>query len=264
MARPQPHPTARLRDRPGAWVDLGLTLPVFLVYHLAVVFLGVQNATDLVTGFLLSLSAGDKTKYLLATLAIGVIFAGTFALLGRGQAFRPRKFLQILIEGGVYAFVMAFGANAIVGSMFASIGGLMPSVSSAAAGLQHEGRFVGFIMSLGAGFYEELTFRVLLFGVGAKVLVWLFGHQRVNLAGTSSAGAFSLRSLVVMSGWAVGCALVFSGVHYVGPMADSFMLPSFTFRAVLGLALTLIYVTRGFAAAVWTHAIYDVWVLVLR
>jgi hypothetical protein len=263
MAPSQPLSTDRLRDRPGAWVDLGLTLPIFLLYHLAVVFLGVQNATDVVTGALLSLSAGDKTKYLLATLAIGVIFAGTFALLGRGQAFRPRKFLQIVIEGVIYAFVMAFAANAIVGSMFASIGGLAPSVTSAVAGIRNEGRFVGFIMSLGAGFYEELTFRVLLFGLGAKVLVWLFGHQRVELAGTKSA-SFSLRSVLIMAGWAVVCALVFSGVHYIGPMSDSFMLTSFTFRAVLGLALTLIFVTRGFAAAVWTHAIYDVWVLVFR
>src|SRR5437764_2565767 len=96
----------RLRDRPGAWVDLGLTLPVFLLYQIAVVFLGVQNATDMVTGTLLSLSHGDRTTYLLATFAIGVVFAGVFALLGRGQAFRPRKFAQIAIEGVVYALVM--------------------------------------------------------------------------------------------------------------------------------------------------------------
>ena len=41
-------------------------------------------------------------------------------------------------------------------------------------------------------------------------------------------------------------------------------MPSFLFRLVLGLVLTLIFVTRGFAAAVWTHALYDVWVLVFR
>lgn len=247
--------TSHLRDRPGAWVDLGLTLPIFLVYHLAVVFLGIQNATDIVTGTLLSLSAGDKTRYLLATLCIGVIFAGTFALLGRGQAFRPRKFIQILVEGTVYAFLMAMVANYVVGSLFAS-----------AATIRDESRFVGFIMSLGAGFYEELTFRVLLFGLGAKLLVWLFGGQRVLLAGTrpSAASGFSLRSLAVMTGWAIVCSLIFSGVHYVGPMSDDFALTSFTFRAVLGLLLTLIFVLRGFAAAVWTHAIYDVWVLVLR
>lgn len=257
MAEPPPLTTARLRDRPGAWVDLGLTLPIFLVYHLAVVFLGVKNATDLVTGALLSLSAGDTSTYLLATLCIGVIFVGTFALLGRGQAFRPRKFVQIMVEGVVYAFVMALVGNVVVGGLFASV--------SAAAGVQDGGRFVGFIMSLGAGFYEELTFRVLLFGLGAKVLVWLFVKQRVDLAGTSAAGAgFSLRAAAVMTAWAIACALVFSGVHYIGPLSDDFELASFTFRAVLGLVLTVIYVLRGFAAAVWTHAIYDVWVLVLR
>jgi hypothetical protein len=266
MAVVQPHPRngtglpphgvqgSGLLSRPGAWVDLGLTLPVFLVYHLAVVFLGVQNATDMVTGTLLRLSEGDKTKYLLATLAIGVIFAGTFALLGRGQAFRPQKFVQILVEGAVYAFVMAFVANFVVGSIFAS----------AAGSIREQGRFVGFIMSLGAGFYEELTFRVLLFGLGAKLLVGLFGHERVELAGTASASGFSFRSIGILVGWAITCAMIFSGVHYVGPIADTFQPMSFTFRAVLGLILTLIFVTRGFAAAVWTHAIYDVWVLVFH
>ncbi|MBX3229741.1 MAG: CPBP family intramembrane metalloprotease [Labilithrix sp.] len=242
-----------LTAKPGAWVDLGLTLPIFLVYHLAVVFLGVQNATDVVTGTLLSLSAGNKTTYLLSTLAIGVIFAGTFALAGRGQAFRPRKFLQIAIEGVVYAFTMAVFASYVVGSIFAG-----PS------SIRDEGRFVGFIMSLGAGFYEELTFRVILFGLGAKVLVKVFGNQKVELAGTQIVTRFSFRSWMVMFGWAVASALVFSGVHYVGSMSDTFHLTSFTFRAVLGLVLTLIFVTRGFAAAVWTHAIYDVWVLVFH
>lgn len=274
----------RLRDRPGAWVDLGLTLPIFLIYHFAVVFLGVQNATDMVTGALLRLSAGDKTKYLLATLAIGVIFTGVFALLGRGQAFRPRKFLQIMIEGTVYAFVMAIVTNLVVGSIFASLapagasgssvadgtsgpaGALLESAVSAAASIKEEGRFVGFIMSLGAGFYEELTFRVILFGLGAKLFLWFLGKERVELTGTSitTTRTFSLRSMAIMFAWAVGCAVVFSGVHYVGAMSDTFQLTSFTFRLVLGLILTLIYVTRGFAAAVWTHAIYDVWVLVFH
>jgi len=74
----------------------------------------------------------------------------------------------------------------------------------------------------------------------------------------------SFRSILIMAAWACVCAVIFSGVHYVGPLSDSFKLTSFTFRAVLGLALTLIFATRGFAAAVWTHAIYDVWVLVFR
>ena len=244
--------TDRLRDRPGAWVDLGLTLPIFLIYQVAVVFLGIQNATDMVTGALLRLSEGNRTTYLLATLAIGVIFVGAFALLGRGQAFHPKKFLQIAVEGVVYAVLMRVVAGFVVGSVFAG-----PNIKD-------ESRFVGFIMSLGAGFYEELAFRVILFGLGAKLLTTLFGKQKVDLTGTAPASRFNMRTLGIMVGWSVVCAVIFSSVHYIGPMSDAFQLPSFLFRAVLGLALTLIFVTRGFAAAVWTHALYDVWVLVFR
>ena len=243
----------RLSDRAGAWVDLGLTLPIFLVYQVAVVFLGVQNATDMVTGALLSLSDGNRTTYLLATFAIGVIFAGAFALLGRGQAFRPHKFIQIAIEGVVYAVLMRVVAGYVVGSLFAG-----PST------IADQGRFVGFVMSLGAGFYEELAFRVVLFGLGAKLLVFLFAKQRVDITGTTPTSRFSLRALGIMVAWSIVCAVIFSSVHYVGAMSDSFALPSFLFRLVLGLVLTLIFATRGFAAAVWTHALYDVWVLVFR
>jgi membrane protease YdiL (CAAX protease family) len=142
----------------------------------------------------------------------------------------------------------------------------------APASIQEQGPFVGFVMSLGAGFYEELSFRVILFGLGAKVLVWLLAHEKVELTGTDAlmAGATTkkqkstLGSWFIMLVWAVVCALVFSGVHYVGAMGDSFKITSFAFRAMLGLVLTLIYVTRGFAAAVWTHAVYDIWVLVFH
>jgi len=241
----------RFRDRPGAWVDLGLTLPIFLIYQVAVVFLGIQNGTDMVTGALLRLSDGNRTTYLLATFAIGVIFAGAFALLGRGQAFRPQKFLQIAIEGVVYAVLMRVVAGYVVGSVFAG-------------NIKDESRFVGFIMSMGAGFYEELSFRVILFGLGAKLLTTLFARQKVDLTGTAPTSRFNMRTLGIMMAWSFVCAVIFSAVHYIGPLSDSFAMPSFLFRLVLGLVLTLIFVTRGFAAAVWTHALYDVWVLVFR
>ncbi len=241
--------TERLQDKPGAWVDLGLTLPIFVIYHLGVVFLRVQNATDIVTAPLLRLAQGDRLWYVGITASIGVVFASVFALLGRGHAFRPQKFFQIAVEGIVYATAMRLLAAYVVGRLFA-------------AGTIKEGdALVSFIMSLGAGFYEELAFRVLLFGMGAKAIVWLFARQRLGLVEGNS--RLTLRSAAYMFLWGVVCAAIFSGVHYVGAYGDPFQLTSFTFRLVLGLALTLIYVTRGFAAAVWTHAAYDVWVMVL-
>ncbi len=92
------------------------------------------------------------------------------------------------------------------------------------------------------------------------MLVWLFAGQHVALIGRSQ--RLSARAVGVMVLWALACAAAFSAMHYVGPFGEPFEARSFVARAVLGLALTLVYASRGFAAAVWTHTLYDVWVLV--
>lgn len=238
-------------SKPGPLVELSLTLPIFLVYHLGVVFLRVRNGTDLVTGELLRIAEGSRWLYLAITSAIGLVFAGVFAWLGRGEAFQRSKFLQIAVEGAFYAFLMRLLGGYIVTRVFAAAG--VP--------MEGQGPFVGVVMSLGAGFYEELTFRVLLFGMGAKAMVWAFAGEHVGLV--QGGPPLSFRAGMMMIGWAVVSALFFSAIHYIGPLADPFALPSFSFRWVLGLSLTLIFVLRGFAAAVWTHALYDIGVLVL-
>jgi hypothetical protein len=252
----------RLADKPGAWVDLALTLPIFVGYQLGVVFLRVKNASDLVTGPLLQLANGSRVNYLGMTLAIGVVFAGIFALLGRGQAFRFGKFVQIALEGAVYAVVMRIGANFIVGRLpMLTLGLGTRAQTIAATSPLGSDPLTGFVMSLGAGFYEELAFRVVLFGLGAKLLVLLLARERMSLV--EQGPRLTFRAFVIMTIWAFVSAAIFSGVHYVGALGDNFQLGSFVFRFVLGLALTLIFVLRGFAAAVWTHALYDAWVLVL-
>ena len=143
---------APLPKKSDAFTDLVLTLPIFLAYHLGVVFLNIRNASDVVTGVLMQLAEGNKAVYLLITLAVGVVFATVFGILGRGHAFKMTKFVQIAIEGVVYAFLMRLVGSFVVGEMF--------------AGKVTIHGFPGFIMSLGAGFYEELTYRFLLFGVG--------------------------------------------------------------------------------------------------
>jgi hypothetical protein len=244
------HDPEALSAKPGAWAELALTLPVFLAYQLGVVFLHVRNATDLVTGELLRISGGDLGAYLGLTVGMGLALFVVFGLLGRGESLSGRKILQIMVEGAAYAIAMSTATSWVVGKLFAG-------PPAAAVG----GPVSGLIMSFGAGFYEELAFRVVLFGLGAKLLVWLFAHQHVSLVGASPRP--SLRAILIMSVWAIVCAALFSGMHYLGAMGDPFDARSFVARAVLGLALTLVYAMRGFAAAVWTHALYDIWVLVL-
>ena len=239
-----------LAAKPGAWVELALTLPVFLTYQLGVVFLNVRNATDVVTARLLEFSHGDRLTYLGITAALGLAMVVVFAILGRGEVLRARKLVQIAVEGAAYAIAMGAATSWIVGKLFA---GPVAAVAT-------RDPFTGLVMSLGAGFYEELAFRVALFGLGAKILVWLFAKQHVGLV--RRAPPRRMGAIFVMVLWAFASAAVFSGMHYFGPLGDAFDLRSFAARAVLGLALTLVYATRGFAAAVWTHALYDVWVLV--
>jgi membrane protease YdiL (CAAX protease family) len=152
---------------------------------------------------------------------------------------------------------MGFSVPVLVGHLFARAGA--PSTVESA------GRIAGLIMSCGAGFYEELAFRVVLFGLGGKLLVWLFAHERVDvLAGTDAKPKRSFRAALVLLAWGLIAAVVFSAIHYIGPMGDTFQLASFVARAMLGAILTLVFVARGFAIAVWTHALYDMWILVVR
>jgi hypothetical protein len=237
---------ARPERRSGSdpWSDLALTLPFFVIYHLGVVFLPVRNAADLVTLELVKLADNDLAKYGGLTLAIGVVFVAVLAVLGRHRELRWQRFAWAASEGVLYAVAMRLAAGYVVGKLRLAGGDMAP-------GVEAPGVFAGLVLAVGAGFYEEIAFRVILFGLGAKVLR-LFAEP---------IPVVQVRLLTF--GWAVFVAAAFSGWHYVGALGDPFELKSFVFRWVCGLAFTLIYVFRGFGPAVWTHAVYDIWVLVL-
>ncbi|MBM4358441.1 MAG: CPBP family intramembrane metalloprotease [Deltaproteobacteria bacterium] len=221
----------------NAWTDLALTMPIFVGYHLGVVTLNVRNAADFFTQKLIAMAERNILVYWGLTLAIGAaLFVGMW-LLGAGAAFDKKRFVLVAIEGVLYAMLMRTAAIAAVGAL--------PMANVDAVG----GPVPGLVMSLGAGFYEEVAFRVVLFGGGMLAMSLFFG---------------GISKLVLALGWGLVCAAVFSGWHYVGPLGDAWNLQSFVFRMVCGLVFTLIFVLRGFAPAVWTHALYDIWVMVLH
>jgi hypothetical protein len=241
MAKPELAQTEAqrfLREGSGPWADLALTLPVFVGYHLGVVFLPVRNAADVVTRELTLLAENSLPEYVGLTLALGAAFAGVLLMLGRGHTLRASRFVFVGTEGILYAIAMRLTGQYVVSSL------------ALARGIA-DGKFSALVLSLGAGFYEELAFRVGLFGLGLRLLLGLIGSlPRVQ------------RALISVA-WALGTSLVFSGWHYLGDLGEPFELRSFVFRSVCGLAFTLIYGFRGFAPAVWTHTIYDAWVLLL-
>ncbi len=252
-------------ERSGPWTDLALTLPIFVGYHLGVVFLPVRNAADLVTRELQELADFNLGAYLGLTVLIGAIYVTPLLLAGRGRHLAASRFAWLGTEGVVYAIAMRLLAGYAAAHLLSALVergpgwvGLMsaaPALSSAVAAAGESvslgSRLSGVVMSLGAGFYEELVFRVGFYGLGAMLVLFL-----LNITSAAS-------RLLWRLGWAVVAACVFSGWHYIGELGDPFDLSTFSFRAVCGLVFTAIYHFRGFAPAVWTHALYDLWVLVL-
>ena len=100
-------------------------------------------------------------------------------------------------------------------------------------------------LSLGAGLFEEVVFRVVLVGC----LIALFG-------------LLWRRWLAVGLGIVVA-AFLFSLAHYVGPHGDLFALESFLYRWIAGLLFSLLFYWRGFAITAYAHAAYDVQVFLL-
>lgn len=143
-----------------------------------------------------------------------------------------RYFGWMLLECLIYAVVLAIVINLVLGwTLNLSSGGALNELS----------KLQLFALSLGAGLYEELFFRVIL----VSFLFYVFSKI---FEGKTSSYFFSV----------VVAALIFSGVHYIGEFGDIWSLTSFLFRFMFGLGLNLIYVKRGFGCAAWTHALYDI------
>lgn len=238
---PQNPELSPARSRDNAWTDIALTLPIFLLYHAGVVFLPIRNAADIVTSQLVELAERSMFFYLTLTASVGAVVIVLFLLLGQKRALRWQRFAMITVEGVVYAVAMRVVAGYVVGQLRLDAGA--PT---------HLGLYAGFVMSLGAGFYEELIFRVGIFG--------LLG-QLAMLALVASPAPW--KKFLFWLGWGMLTSLLFSGWHHLGELGEPFTLSAFVFRWVSGLVFTLIFATRGFATAVWTHTLYDIWVLVL-
>lgn len=201
-------------------------------------FAGVRNGADVL---LKSLFVGLGGRAGLALFGVVLIGVGAWIVLrdqrSRGGRLDPQVFLGMLGESIVYAAV--FGQVVAVLTTTLLRGAPLTMVTQETMEALSLGTQL--VVSLGAGIYEELLFRVLL----VSGLLWAFRRMR-------------WRSWVAVAAAVVLSALVFSVFHYVGPYGDPLTAPSFTFRAIAGLLLSGLYVARGFGIAAWTHALYDV------
>jgi len=227
---------AYLKHRHDPLTSLLLTVPVFLVYHLGILLIDMRNGVDLVSGLTFSLLEQSLPAYIGVTFGYaGAIAVAVYVLRRQGKV-RPAELLPALGESILLAVLMTFLVRWATQQVFAW-----------QAGPAAMGPLEKLVMSAGAGFHEELVFRVGLFAGGT----WLLA----KLGKIAEWKAALIAGLV--------SSLVFSAIHYIGPFGDDFQLVSFTFRTFAGIYLAAVYRFRGFAVAVYTHAIYDVMVFFL-
>lgn len=212
-------------------------LPLFLLYEAMIVAVNTGTRAPVRVGaevWLKDLLAMTGARGGLLLVLIAGLSAAVAFVLDRDRTIpvRGQYFVGIVLESTVYAIVVALLVSNLVSALFA----VAPPPDG--------DLWTQLALSIGAGLYEELLFRVLLVG-GLALLFRPFFEE-------ATAG-YLLAALV-------GAAL-FSLVHYLGPLGDPFELPSFTFRFAFGLALNVLFLWRGFAVAAWTHALYDVMVV---
>jgi hypothetical protein len=220
------------RGKPDPLTSVALTAPVFVTYHLGILLIDKRNGADWVSDLTLRLVHSSVPAYVALTLAFALLLAGAIWVLRKNGKVRPTALLAIVAESAVWAVLMLLSVGWAVARV-------APALS--AAGVPPLGPFEKVVMAAGAGFHEEVVFRVLMLSGGALVLQKLLG------AGPLRAWLFA----------ALLSSLAFAFVHHLGPHGEGLTLTALSFRTLAGLYLGLLYGARGFAVAVYTHALYD-------
>jgi hypothetical protein len=226
-------------------------LPLLLLYEVLAFslsgreFAGVRNGADVLLKSLFIALGGRN-----GLVAFGALLVGAGGLLvwrdWRGRRVDPKVFAAMAVESSLYALVFGLVTSTLTTLLVPGLAAYWPISELALHADSGWSLLTQLMISLGAGIYEELLFRVIL----VSGLAWLMG--RVFRLRPTAAG---------VSAVLVG-ALIFSAFHYIGPYGDDLALISFTFRAVAGVLFSGLYLLRGFGITAWTHALYDVFLAV--
>jgi len=236
----QPQPEVE----PGYWAEsrslsVGLVsiMPLVVLYHWGIVQrgYGVRNLAQVWLEGPLHLVGLEAAHVLNVALAVAIL-----AALWRSD--RSGRFSLLVVavmvcEAGFYAAALLRGGALLTDYLLRGASRVLFAVG--VTGL------APVWLALGAGVYEELFFRLLVLGGGALLMRKVFLWNRT----------WSVAVALVVS------SLLFSAVHHLGPLGEPFQLYNFTFRAVCGALLGVIFLARGLGVAVWTHALYNLMAL---
>ena len=208
-------------------------LPLALVYGLGLLWASpvARSGVDVVTGVLMS-HLGVR-GYVGVQACLCVVVLGYAIYHFRRATWRKALLtLPIVTESAAYGLAMGLLILHVMKEQH-----LLGPITIPAAALDWT------VLSAGAGLHEELVFRLLLLPLMAVTF------ERVA----------AMPKPLAWGAAAIGSSLLFAGAHHFA--GEPFELYAFTYRTFAGLFFAGIFLTRGFAVAAWTHAIYDLHVM---
>lgn len=235
----QRHLWTYLTSRPNLLTEILFVFPVLLIYHAGTHLTTRRNGVDLVSVLLAHLYAEVEWAVLVVDAAVIGAFIALYVYARKKQKFQLRLVGPVLLESSLYALTM----GTVIVLLLVKVFGLQPPTLGAGEASLSWPAII--YISTGAGFYEELIFRLVLFGGG----LWLL-EKRTSLD-TWAAVAVAMT---------VSSAL-FALAHHIPPQGEPLAVWPLAFRGIAGVAFASLYYFRGFAVAVYTHTIYDIYVL---
>jgi len=228
-----------LEHSQGLAVSFLFILPLLVVYEM-----GILIVQPPATSW-----AGDLIRWLLHGAfgrwgALAFNLCAIIAIVGSLLSFRgdraPRFGLYpvVLVESLLYGLLLITVVPPLVQTL-----PLAQAAGPSAAGVIDD-----LVLSIGAGVYEEIVFRLVLMSA-----VYFLALK------ATGANWFAVVAAIFIS------SIAFSACHYIGRIDVSSMqfIRSFSFRALSGVFLAALYIYRGLAVACYAHAFYDILVVAM-
>jgi hypothetical protein len=214
--------------------SLLLIFPLFLVYELGLLLTPASNGVDFTSRFIFDAVDRDPQSYLLVHLLMAAAFLLLLHSLYRRGILELDRAWPVVLESCIYALTL--------GSFIIFVMDRFLGLELLAVGASQIGNTL--IISLGAGVHEEMVFRLGIMGIGGLLLTRLLGRSdtAVLIAALLSAAVFAL-------------------AHHIGAAGDPFELSLVVYRFLAGLAFAAIFYYRSLAHAVYSHFLYDLYVL---
>lgn len=239
-------------------------LPLLLAYEVGILATGsdVANGAGVLLRLLVSFFAdvaGARQWHMAVFngLVVLAVFAAVIKTHDRGQPiWRPKLYAGMGCESLLYCLGLLLLMGWIP-SLMQGVSSFAPAIQAAAergvsaaapAADPMADPVLGTVLSLGAGVYEEIFFRLFMLGGTVWLLTSGFGVEK---GGAETAALLT-------------SAILFSVFHHLGAMGDPWSWTVVIVRTVAGVFLGAIYLQRGLGIAIWAHALYDVVIVALR